>query len=344
MTYNGVSSNMKILVVGGCGYIGTHTVLVLLEAGYEVVVVDNLSNSSPLSMQRVAEITGKTATFIEADIRDFDQLRLVFEAHEISCVIHFAGLKAVGESCKKALNYYDNNLAGTLSLLQAMNSASVKQIIFSSSATVYGESYIPPYKESFGRGTTTNPYSTTKAMIEQVLEDLVASDPSWSVSLLRYFNPVGAHPSGKIGEDPKGLPNNLMPFITQVAVGKRKELSIFGSDYMTPDGTCQRDYIHVMDLAEGHLAALKAMQNGCHTFNLGTGVPVSVLEMVRAFETENQLVLPYRFVTRRDGDIATFWADTTKAKTVLNWQAKLDLADMVRTSWNWQLNNPQGYE
>jgi UDP-glucose 4-epimerase len=224
-----------------------------------------------------------------------------------------------------------------------MNAANVKKIIFSSSATVYGESHTPPYKESFGRGTTNNPYGTSKAMIEQILEDMVASDPSWCVSMLRYFNPVGAHPSGKLGEDPKGLPNNLMPFITQVAVGARKELSIFGSDYDTPDGTCQRDFIHVMDLAEGHLAALQSLQSGCNAFNLGTGVPISVLEMVKAFETENQLELPHKVVARRAGDIAAVWADTAKAKTDLNWQAKRDLREMVRSSWSWQFNNPKGY-
>lgn len=335
---------MKILVTGGAGYIGAHTVLVLLEAGFEVVVVDNLANASTTSLVRVAQITGKTATFIECDIRDSVKLDAVFSEHQISQVIHFAGLKAVGESCEQPLAYYDNNVSGTVSLLQAMAKANVKQIIFSSSATVYGDSHTPPYKETFGRGKTTNPYGSTKAMIEQILEDLAHSDVNWSVSLLRYFNPVGAHPSGLIGEDPKGIPNNLMPFITQVAVGEREELAVFGNDYDTPDGTCLRDYIHVMDLAEGHLAALQNLNPGCAVFNLGTGVPVSVLEMVKAFESQNGIALPHKCVERRAGDIAAVWADTAKAEAELNWQAKRDLAEMVRSSWNWQQKNPRGYE
>ena len=335
---------MTVLVTGGAGYIGAHTVLALLQASYEVVVIDNLSNSSTKSLDRVAQIAGKSAKFIECDIRDSANLNEVFDEYKIQQVIHFAGLKAVGESCKQSLSYYDNNVAGTVSLLQAMAKASVKQMIFSSSATVYGDSHAPPYKEAFGRGKTTNPYGTTKVMIEQILEDLVVSNPDWSVSLLRYFNPVGAHHSGLIGENPKGIPNNLMPFITQVAVGARQELSIFGNDYGTPDGTCQRDYIHVMDLAEGHLAALNHLKPGCRVFNLGTGMPVSVLQMVEAFQTQNNRIVPYKIVERRVGDVAAVWADTKKARDELGWQAKHNLNDMVRSSWNWQKQNPRGYD
>lgn len=335
---------LKILVTGGAGYIGAHTVLVLLEAGFDVVVVDNLSNSSSKSLERVEQITGKTVNFIECDIRNSSKLSEVFTEHQINQVIHFAGLKSVSESYEQPLVYYDNNVAGTVSLLQVMEEANVKKIIFSSSATVYGDSNSPPYRETFGRGKTTNPYGSSKAMTEQILEDLAQSDPNWSVSLLRYFNPVGAHFSGLIGENPTGVPNNLMPFITQVAVGQRKELSVFGSDYDTPDGTCLRDYIHVMDLAEGHLAALQNLKPGCAVFNLGTGVPVSVLEMVKVFESQNGIVLPHKFVERRCGDIAAVWADTTKARTLLNWHANRDLANMVRSSWNWQQKNPHGYE
>lgn len=335
---------MKILVTGGAGYIGVHTVLVLLEAGHEVVVIDNLSNSKIKSLERVSQFSGKSVKFIECDIRDSARLDAVFLEYQIRQVIHFAGLKAVGESCEKPLYYYDNNVSGTIALLQAMERANVKRLIFSSSATIYGDSHTPPYKETFGRGKTTNPYGTTKAMIEQIIEDLVLSDPGWSVSMLRYFNPVGAHPSGLIGEDPKGTPNNLMPIITQVALGARHSLSIFGNDYDTPDGTCQRDYIHVMDLAEGHLAALNHLKPGCSAYNLGTGLPVSVLQMVETFESQNDLVLQSDIVERRVGDLPAVWADTQKAKEELGWQANRDLGDMVRSSWNWQKQNPNGYD
>lgn len=335
-----------ILVTGGAGYIGSHTVLQLLEQDYQVVVLDNLSNASEQSLQRVAEITGKSVVFQEGDIRDAAVLDQVFTAHDIDAVIHFAGLKAVGESVEQPLRYYENNVFGTLQLCKSMQSHGVKNLVFSSSATVYGDPIALPLREDMPTGQPTNPYGQSKLMVELVLRDLYTSDESWNIVLLRYFNPVGAHPSGKIGEDPSGIPNNLMPFITQVATGKREFLSVFGDDYDTSDGTGVRDYIHVEDLADGHLKALtKLSQNaGLCTFNLGTGQGYSVLEMVTSFEQESGQKVPYKIVARRSGDVAACYADPTLAKTELGWEAKKGLQDMCRDSWRWQSQNPNGYE
>jgi len=333
----------KVLVTGGAGYIGSHTVLVLLEAGLDVVVVDNLSNGHREALKRVQDLTRRSISFYEADIRDSGALNEIFNAHTIDGVIHFAGLKAVGESNAIPLSYYANNLVGSVNLLQCMSSAGVKRIVFSSSATVYGEEASVPYVESHGRGHTTSPYGTTKAMIEKVLEDLVASDPEWSVMSLRYFNPIGAHPSGLIGEDTQGPPNNLMPFISQVAIGRRKKLFIFGGGYPTPDGTCRRDYLHVMDLAEGHLAAVKLVCSGFDAINLGTGNPISVLEMVKEYEKINSVEIPFEIVSRRIGDLAEFWADASKAYKLLGWKARRSLKEMMEDSWRWQTKNPHGY-
>ena len=336
---------MKILVTGGTGYIASHTVVELLNAGHDVVVIDNLSNSNALSLSRVAEITGKQVDFYKIDIRDFDAIDSLLDKYYFDCCIHFAGLKAVGESVQKPLEYYDNNVCGTVSLLRALNKHGIKNIIFSSSACVYGDPKIIPITEDCPKGKCTNPYGQTKSIIEDIMIDLHKSDSNWNIVLLRYFNPIGAHQSGKIGEDPNGVPNNLMPYITQVAIGKRSELNVFGNDYETHDGTGVRDYIHVVDLARGHVCALKAIENKCgvEIFNLGTGVGYSVLDVVHAFERANNIKIPYVIKPRRAGDIAVCYADASKAKKVLGWQAQFNLEDMCRDSWNWQKNNPNGY-
>ena len=333
-----------VLVTGGAGYIGSHTVLLLLEAGRRVLVLDNLSNSSRESLERVAAITGKRAEFVEGDIRDTALLDRLFQEHEIGSVIHFAGLKAVGESVAQPLRYYDCNVTGSLRLLEAMDRAGVRNLVFSSSATVYGDPASVPIREDFPL-STTNPYGATKLHIEDMLRDLHRADPRWSVALLRYFNPVGAHESGRIGEDPNGEPNNLMPYVAQVAVGKREQLRVFGDDYDTPDGTGVRDYIHVMDLAEGHLAALDALarDGGLITTNLGTGRGYSVLEMVRAFAAASGREVRYQIAERRPGDVASCYADPAHAKQVLGWEAKRGIDTMCADHWRWQSENPNGY-
>ena len=336
---------MNVLVTGGAGYIGSHTCVELLENGYGVVVIDNLVNASPESLKRVETITGKAVRFYEGDVRDEALLRRIFAENDISCVIHFAGLKAVGESVEKPWEYYDNNLNTTLVLTKVMKEVGMKNIIFSSSATVYTSDNEMPLKETSRTGGCTNPYGWTKYMTEQILSGISHADPDWSVVLLRYFNPIGAHKSGLMGENPRGIPNNLMPYITQVAIGRRKMLSIFGNDYPTPDGTCVRDYIHVMDLAKGHVAAVKyATENkGTEVFNLGTGIGYSVLDTVNTFMEVNHVDVPYQIVGRRAGDIAVCYADPAKSKEVLGWTAQETLADMCRDSWNWQQKNPEGY-
>ena len=336
---------MNVLVTGGAGYIGSHTCVELLESGYDVVVIDNLCNSNPKSLERVEELTGKKLKFYEGDVRDEALLEKIFAENEIGCVIHFAGLKAVGESVAKPWEYYDNNLNSTLVLTKVMKKAGMKNIIFSSSATVYTADNEMPLRENSRTGGCTNPYGWTKYMTEQILSGMATAEPDWSIVLLRYFNPIGAHESGRIGEDPRGIPNNLMPYITQVAVGRREQLSIFGDDYDTPDGTGVRDYIHVVDLAKGHVAAVKyaAEHNGCEVFNLGTGTGYSVLEMAHTFRDVNNVALPYMIAPRRPGDIATCYADPAKSRDVLGWTAEKTLADMCRDSWNWQKNNPMGY-
>ncbi|MBD2858937.1 UDP-glucose 4-epimerase GalE [Spongiibacter sp. KMU-158] len=334
---------MAVLVTGGAGYIGSHCVLVLLEKGIDVVVLDNLANSSSESLARVAKITGKSAAFVQGDVTSTEDLESVFQQFDIESVIHFAGLKAVGESKQKPLEYYENNVAGTLKLLACMGKHQVKKFVFSSSATIYGEEAPVPYLEEYGQGCTTNPYGTSKAMVETILQDLAESDPEWSICALRYFNPVGAHPSGDIGEDPSGIPNNLMPYISQVAIGRREKLSIFGGDYATLDGTCRRDYLHVMDLAEGHLAALNHIEKGFDAINLGTGNPLSVLEMVSAFEQATDKKVAYEIVGRREGDLPEFWANADKAKNKLGWEATRSVTEMMADTWRWQSQNPQGY-
>lgn len=336
---------MSILLTGGSGYIGSHTVLELLQAGHEVVVVDNLCNSSRESLYRVEGITGRSVTFYQGDIRDRALLDQVFTEHAIAAVIHFAGLKSVGESAVQPLTYYDNNVAGTLNLCHAMAAAGVYQLVFSSSATVYGEPAMMPVGESVPTGQPTNPYGRSKLMVEQMLQDLAASDSRWAIALLRYFNPVGAHESGSIGEGPNGIPNNLVPYISQVAVGKLKQLSIYGDDYLTADGTGVRDYIHVVDLAKGHLAALNYLQSnaGNHIWNLGTGIGYSVLDIVKAFERASGRSIPYQIAPRRAGDIAECWADPGKAAMELGWKAERSLEDMMQDTWRWQVNNPNGY-
>jgi len=334
-----------ILLTGGAGYIGSHACVALLDAGYEVVVLDNLCNSSRTAVDRVAQICGKTPAFLQGDVRDAALLDRVFAEHAITAVMHFAGLKAVGESVEKPLAYYDNNVRGTLELLAAMRRASVRTIVFSSSATVYGDPASVPIREDFPR-SGTNPYGRSKLMIEDILEDLHRAEPGWNVARLRYFNPVGAHASGRIGEEPRGIPNNLMPFVAQVAVGRRERLSVFGDDYPTPDGTGVRDYIHVMDLVEGHVAALDWLraEGGMLTVNLGTGRGYSVLEMVRAFEQASGRPVPYRIAARRPGDIAACWADPTRARVLLGWEAKRGIDAMCSDTWRWQTMNPAGYE
>ncbi len=337
-----------VLVTGGAGYIGSHTTLALLQAGFDVVVLDNLCNASDESLRRVAQLAGCAPVFVQGDIRDRALLGRLFAEYSIGAVLHFAGLKAVGESVAQPLRYYDNNVGGTVTLCQAMAAADVFTLIFSSSATVYGDPSTVPITESQSAGHTTNPYGCSKYMVEQVLGDLAASDPRWCVALLRYFNPVGAHESGQIGEDPHGIPNNLLPYITQVAVGTLPELAVFGNDYPTVDGTGVRDYIHVVDLAEGHLAALAALnaphtRPGTHVWNLGTGQGHSVLQMLEAFEAASGRCVPYRIAPRRAGDIATCYADPSKAATELGWTAKRDLHTMMRDAWRWQSQNPDGY-
>lgn len=336
---------MKILVTGGTGYIGSHTVLELLEEGHEVVVIDNLSNSSEESLKRVTSITGKEAIFYNADIRDRVALESIFDENAFDCCIHFAGLKAVGESVAKPWEYYENNIGGTLVLVDVMRKHACKNIIFSSSATVYGDPEIIPITEDCPKGHCTNPYGQTKSMLEEIMMDMQKADPEWNIVLLRYFNPIGAHPSGLIGEDPNGIPNNLMPYITQVAVGKLPELGIFGDDYDTPDGTGVRDYIHVVDLAKGHVKALSAIEKNCGIaiYNLGTGKGYSVLDVVKAFETANEIKIPYSIKPRRPGDIATCYSDPAKANRELEWKAEYGIEEMCRDAWNWQKNNPRGY-
>jgi UDP-glucose 4-epimerase len=334
-----------ILLTGGAGYIGSHTAVTLLQAGLDVVVLDNLSNSSVESLSRVAKITGHSATFIQGDIRDKALLDLLLKENDVDAVIHLAGLKAVGESVAQPLRYYDNNVHGSQVLLQACADAGVFNFVFSSSATVYGEPSQMPISETCPVGQPTNPYGRSKLMVEDMLRDVAASDPRWRIAILRYFNPVGAHESGLLGEDPNGIPNNLLPYIAQVALGKLPELAVFGNDYPTADGTGVRDYIHVVDLAEGHLRALEALQTrtGAHVWNLGTGQGYSVLEMVRAFEAVSGKRVPFRFVPRRLGDIAVCYADSKKADCELSWKAKRSLDQMMRDAWAWQQMNPNGY-
>ncbi len=336
---------MKILVTGGAGFIGSHTCVELIENGYEPIVIDNLCNSNPESLNRVAKITGKKITFYEGDVRDEVLLRQIFSEHEIKAVIHFAGLKAVGESVEQPWRYYDNNLNSTLVLTKVMNEVGVKNIIFSSSATVYSGDNEMPLKEDSKTGNCTNPYGWTKYMTEQILSGMATADKEWGIVLLRYFNPIGAHKTGLIGEDPRGIPNNLMPYISQVAIGRREFLSVYGNDYDTHDGTGVRDYIHVVDLAKGHVAAIKYVLNnvGCEVFNLGTGTGYSVLDMVNAFEKVNGVSVPYKIVGRRPGDLATCYAHPAKSAEQLGWIAEKTLEDMVRDSWNWQKNNPNGF-
>lgn len=337
--------NMTILVTGGAGYIGSHTVLELLNADEDVIVVDNLCNSSKESLVRIEQHTGKKCQFYQGDILDKDFLDDIFKKHNIDSVIHFAGLKAVEESVEKPVAYYQNNVQGTLTLLAAMNKANVFRLVFSSSATVYGEPASLPITEDFPVGATKNPYGSSKSMIETILQDVAKSNPCWSFVILRYFNPVGAHISGLIGEDPNGIPNNLLPYIAQVAVGKLKSLTIFGNDYNTKDGTGVRDYIHVVDLALGHLKALKkiAQNEGVHIYNLGTGKGYSVLEMIKAFEKASSRTIAYTVSTRRAGDIAACYADPQKAFNELGWKAELGLKRMMEDTWRWQSSNPQGY-
>ena len=336
---------MNVLVTGGAGYIGSHTCVELMQSGHEVVVIDNLCNSNPKSLERVETLTGRHVKFYQGDVRDEALLRRIFAENEIDSVIHFAGLKAVGESVAQPWRYYDNNLNSTLVLTKVMADAGVKRIIFSSSATVYSGDNEMPLRETSHTGGCTNPYGWTKYMTEQILSGMAHADPAWSVVLLRYFNPIGAHESGMIGEDPRGIPNNLMPYITQVAVGRREKLSVFGNDYDTPDGTGVRDYIHVVDLAKGHVAAVQyaGVHTGCEVFNLGTGVGYSVLDMVRTFQEVNGVPVPYQIVDRRPGDLPVCYADPSKSAEVLGWKAEKNLRDMCRDSWNWQSRNPLGY-
>ena len=336
---------MRILVTGGTGFIGSHTLVELYAAGHETIVVDNLSNSNPVALERVEALVGKKIPFYQLDIRDRESLNQMMEQNHFDACIHFAGLKAVGESVEKPWEYYENNIGGTLTLLDVMRRHGCKNIIFSSSATVYGDPAMIPITEACPKGNCTNPYGKTKSMLEEIMMDMQKADKEWNVVLLRYFNPIGAHPSGTIGENPNGIPNNLMPYITQVAVGKRPELGVFGNDYDTPDGTGVRDYIHVVDLAKGHVAALQAIERkcGCAIYNLGTGQGYSVLQLVKTFEKVNNIKIPYSIKPRRAGDIATCYSDPAKAEKELGWKAERGLEDMCRDSWNWQRNNPEGY-
>lgn len=336
---------MKILVTGGAGYIGSHTLVELLQKGHETVVVDNFSNSSPKSIKRVEQITGKKVMLYEGDVRDYALMNTIFSENKIDWVIHFAGLKAVGESCEKPVEYYNNNLYGTLVLVETMKKFGCKKIVFSSSATVYGTPEKLPLDETCKTGGTTNPYGTSKYFQELILQDVYRADNEWSVVLLRYFNPVGAHESGLIGEDPKGIPNNLTPYIAKVAIGELKEIGVFGNDYPTPDGTGVRDYIHVVDLAKGHVAAIDNInKSGVYTYNLGTGVGYSVLQVIQAFQKACGKELPYVIKERRTGDIAECYANADKAYKELNWKAELGIDDMCKSLWNWQSKNPNGYK
>lgn len=337
---------MNILVTGGTGFIGSHTAIALLQAGHTVIILDNLSNSSEKILPRLEQISGKRPSFYPGDIRDRNLLRQIFSEHKIDAVMHFAGLKAVGESVAEPMKYYDNNVSGSLILAQEMAAAGIFKLVFSSSATVYGDPGRVPYTEDMQPGDTTSPYGTSKSMVERILRDIQAADPRWSVILLRYFNPIGAHESGLIGEQPNGIPNNLLPYICQVAAGKLARLSVFGNDYPTADGTGMRDYIHVMDLAEGHVAALETQghRSGVHLFNLGAGRPVSVLEIIAAFEAASGIRIPYQIQPRRPGDLACFYADPTYTATQIGWQAKRDLQQMMTDSWRWISNNPNGYD
>lgn len=336
---------MKVLVTGGMGYIGSHTCIQMIEAGIEPIILDNLGNSKVAVLDRIEALTQVRPVFYQGDIRDEAFLDSIFAEHSISSVIHFAGLKAVGESVAKPLEYYDNNVNGSLVLARSMRKANVKSIVFSSSATVYGDPAVVPITENSPTGATTNPYGRSKYMVEECFSDMFDAENDWSITLLRYFNPVGAHPSGTMGEDPQGIPNNLMPFIAQVAVGRRESLSVFGNDYPTPDGTGVRDYIHVMDLADGHIAALKAVgeKSGLHIYNLGTGKGSSVLEMVEAFAQASGKPVPYTLCPRRAGDIAECWASTEKAEKELGWKATRNVMEMSADTWRWQSNNPKGY-
>ena len=336
---------MNVLITGGAGYIGSHTLVELLNRGYGVVVIDNLCNSSEESLKRVEKITGKSVKFYNADVRDKGALDKIFTEHKIDCVIHFAGLKAVGESCAKPVMYYDNNIGGTLALVEVMQKHNCKKIIFSSSATVYGDPEVLPLTETCKTGGTTNPYGTSKLFQERILSDLYDADNSWTVILLRYFNPVGAHESGLIGEDPQGIPNNLTPYIAKVAIGELKEIGVFGNDYPTPDGTGVRDYIHVVDLAKGHVSAIDGVKgSGVFVYNLGTGIGYSVLDVIHAFEKACGRKLPYVIKPRRAGDIAACYADASKAKKELGWQAEYGIDDMCASLWKWQSMNPKGYK
>ncbi|MBQ7037581.1 MAG: UDP-glucose 4-epimerase GalE [Clostridia bacterium] len=337
---------MSILITGGCGYIGSHTCIELLSSGHDIVVLDNFYNSDIEALNRVKELSGKDFPFYECDIRDAEGLRRIFKENDIDVVIHFAGLKAVGESVEKPLEYFDNNVNGTLVLCSVMREFGCKRMVFSSSATVYGMNNPSPLNETMEVGAVTNPYGRTKFMIECILQDLCVSDPEWSVVLLRYFNPIGAHKSGRIGEDPSGIPNNLMPYVTQVAVGKREKLSVFGNDYDTPDGTGVRDYIHVVDLARGHVCAVNyaLKTTGIEAVNLGTGTGYSVLDLVKTFEKVNNVPVPFAIVDRRPGDIGTCYSNPAKAKELLGWEAEFGLEDMCRDAWRWQSQNPKGYK
>ena len=335
-----------VLVTGGAGFIGSHTSVELLNAGYDIIILDNFVNSKPESLKRIKELTDKDFKFYQADIRDEEAMTKVFAENKIDAVIHFAGLKSVPQSIKEPLNYYDNNIAGTVCLCRVMDKAGCKKLVFSSSATVYGSKNPSPLREDMPTGGTTNPYGTTKYFIEQILQDLCVSDSEWGVSILRYFNPIGAHKSGRIGEDPNGIPGNLMPYITQVAIGKLECLNVCGNDYPTPDGTGVRDYIHVVDPALGHIKALDRLLKvkGCEVYNLGTGKGYSVLDVVKAFEKASGIKINYRIAPRRAGDVACCYADATKAKEVLGWQAQYDIDDMCADSWRWQSQNPNGLE
>ena len=335
----------KILVTGGAGYIGSHTCLELLNSGHDVIVLDNLSNSSEESLNRVQELTGKSLSFIQGDVLDASVLDQIFQRYKIDAVIHFAGLKAVGESQKIPLAYFENNISGSVSLVQAMERAQVFNLVFSSSATVYGENNPAPYQEDMPLGMPTNNYGYTKMVVEQILDKTAQADERWSIALLRYFNPVGAHKSGRIGEDPQGIPNNLMPYVTQVAVGRRDKLSIFGDDYPTQDGTCERDFIHVVDLAKAHVLAIQnRLENrGCRAWNIGTGQAISVLQIKNTFEKVNGIEIPFEFSLRRAGDLASFYADSQRAQKELGWVAEYSLEDMLADSWNWQKQNPNGF-